>query len=109
MVKVRRRLAYDGLELLVCRAYGFYPKEIDVLWKKDGAVWQQDTSHGGVIPNADGTYHVWITVTINPKDRARYRCQVEHDALQDPVEAAWEEAGERRVGVPSGERPAPWH
>ncbi|XP_060115983.1 major histocompatibility complex class I-related gene protein-like [Heteronotia binoei] len=92
VVRVGRQVGYDGLELLVCQAYGFYPKEINAVWKKDGEVWGQDTSHSRVVPNADGTYHTWISVTVDPKDRARYRCHVEHDGLQKPVEAAWEEA-----------------
>ncbi|XP_015264645.1 PREDICTED: major histocompatibility complex class I-related gene protein-like [Gekko japonicus] len=92
VVRVGRRVAHDGLERLVCRAYGFYPREIDAVWKKDGEVWWQDAFHGGVVPNADGTYHTWISVTIDPKDRARYRCHVEHDSLPEPVELAWEEA-----------------
>ncbi|XP_048337621.1 class I histocompatibility antigen, F10 alpha chain-like isoform X2 [Sphaerodactylus townsendi] len=92
VVRVGRKEGYDGLETLTCRAHGFYPKEIEVTWKKDGEVWQQDTFHGGVVPNSDGTYHTWISVTIDPKDRARYRCHVGHDSLQGPVEEAWEEA-----------------
>ncbi|XP_077173831.1 major histocompatibility complex class I-related protein 1-like isoform X3 [Paroedura picta] len=92
LVRVGRRAGYAGLEVLVCRAHGFYPKEIEAVWKKDGEIWQQDVFHGGVVPNSDGTYHTWISVTIHPKDRARYRCHVAHDSLQEPVEAAWEEA-----------------
>ncbi|XP_054858182.1 class I histocompatibility antigen, F10 alpha chain-like isoform X2 [Eublepharis macularius] len=90
-VTVGRKVGYDGLETLICRAHGFYPKEIVAVWKKDGEIWEQDTFHGGVAPNWDGTYHTWVSIKIDPTDRARYRCHVAHDSLPEPVEWAWEE------------------
>ncbi|XP_070593190.1 major histocompatibility complex class I-related gene protein-like [Erythrolamprus reginae] len=75
-----------GMETHVCRVHGFYPREIDASWTRDGEVWLQDTFHGFLAPNADGTYHYWISVQIDPKERGRYRCHVEHDGLQDPLD-----------------------
>ncbi|XP_053158417.1 patr class I histocompatibility antigen, B-2 alpha chain-like isoform X2 [Hemicordylus capensis] len=91
-VKVARKAAYDNMETLVCRAHGFYPKEIDINWKKDGEVWMQDTFRGGVAPNSDGTYHTWHSIKIDSKDRDRYRCHIEHDGLLEPLDLAWEES-----------------
>ncbi|XP_070593234.1 patr class I histocompatibility antigen, B-1 alpha chain-like [Erythrolamprus reginae] len=76
----------DGMETHVCRVHGFYPREIDAYWTRDGEVWLQDTFHGFLTPNADGTYHYWISIQIDPKERGRYRCHVEHDGLQDPLD-----------------------
>ncbi|XP_067321542.1 major histocompatibility complex class I-related gene protein-like isoform X2 [Anolis sagrei] len=90
-VKVTRKVAYDGMETLICRVGGFYPKEIDITWTKDGEVWMQDTYHGLVSPNSDGTYYTWRSVTVDPKERERYKCHVEHDGLPNPVDVAWEE------------------
>ncbi|XP_025031947.1 major histocompatibility complex class I-related gene protein-like [Python bivittatus] len=42
--------------------------------------------HGSVAPNADGTYHYWLSIQIDPQERDRYRCHVEHDGLQEPVD-----------------------
>ncbi|XP_034277945.2 major histocompatibility complex class I-related gene protein-like isoform X2 [Pantherophis guttatus] len=81
----RRTEAEDGLEMHVCRVHGFYPREIDASWRRDGEVWMQDTLHGSVAPNADGTYHYWLGIQIDPKERDRYRCHVEHDGLQEPL------------------------
>ncbi|KAG8127413.1 hypothetical protein E2320_014336, partial [Naja naja] len=78
----------DGMEMHVCRVYGFYPREIDASWMRDGEVWLQDTLHGSVAPNADGTYHYWLSIQIDPKERDRYRCHVEHDSLQEPLHLA---------------------
>ncbi|XP_058022364.1 H-2 class I histocompatibility antigen, Q9 alpha chain-like isoform X2 [Ahaetulla prasina] len=75
----------DGMETHVCQVHGFYPREIDASWRRDGEVWLQDTLHASVAPNADGTYHKWLNIQIDPKERDRYRCHVEHDGLQEPL------------------------
>ncbi|XP_060541662.1 patr class I histocompatibility antigen, B-1 alpha chain-like isoform X2 [Pantherophis guttatus] len=76
----------DGMETHVCRVHGFYPREIDASWTRDGEVWLQDTLHASVAPNADGTYHDWIGIRISAKERDRYRCHVDHDSLQEPLD-----------------------
>ncbi|XP_060541688.1 class I histocompatibility antigen, F10 alpha chain-like isoform X5 [Pantherophis guttatus] len=76
----------DGMEMHVCQVHGFYPREIDVSWKRDGEVWLEDTNHGFLAPNADGTYHYWLSIRIDPKERGRYRCHVEHESLQEPLD-----------------------
>ncbi|XP_058022382.1 H-2 class I histocompatibility antigen, Q9 alpha chain-like isoform X1 [Ahaetulla prasina] len=82
----RRTEVEDGMEMHICQVHGFYPREIDASWRRDGEVWLQDTLHASVAPNADGTYHKWLNIQIDPKERDRYRCHVEHDGLQDPLD-----------------------
>ncbi|XP_026547001.1 class I histocompatibility antigen, F10 alpha chain-like [Notechis scutatus] len=86
----------DGMETHICQVHGFYPREIDAFWTRDGEVWLQDTLHKSVAPNADGTYHYWLSIRIDPKERGRYRCHVEHDGLPKPLDLALE--GERLQG-----------
>ncbi|XP_026549809.1 major histocompatibility complex class I-related gene protein-like, partial [Notechis scutatus] len=81
----------DGMETHVCRLDGFYPREIDAFWTRDRLVWLQDTLHGSVAPNADGTYHYWLSIRIDPKERGRYQCHVKHDGLQEPLDLALKE------------------
>ncbi|XP_015684387.1 patr class I histocompatibility antigen, B-1 alpha chain-like [Protobothrops mucrosquamatus] len=81
----------DGMETHVCRLDGFYPREIDASWTRDGEVWLQDTLRGSVAPNADGTFHAWLSIRIDPKERGRYRCHVEHDGLEEPLDVALKE------------------
>ncbi|XP_054833559.1 major histocompatibility complex class I-related gene protein-like [Eublepharis macularius] len=90
-LKVARKQGFGGQETLICRAHGFYPKEIDVTWMKSGEGQRQDTLTGGAVPNSDGTYHTWLSIEVGPKDRGRYRCHVEHDSLPKPLDLAWEE------------------
>ncbi|KAL7986526.1 hypothetical protein Chor_011692 [Crotalus horridus] len=81
----------DGMETHVCRLDGFYPRDIEASWTRDGEVWLQDTLRGSVAPNADGTFHAWLSIRIDPKERGRYRCHVEHDGLQEPLDVALKE------------------
>ncbi|XP_053145466.1 major histocompatibility complex class I-related gene protein-like isoform X2 [Hemicordylus capensis] len=92
-MKVTRQVGPDGLEILTCRAHGFYPKEIDATWRKDGEIWEQETFRGDITPNSDGTYHTWLSIEIDPKEREHYRCHVEHDGLLEPLDMAWEKPG----------------
>ncbi|XP_060094919.1 major histocompatibility complex class I-related gene protein-like [Heteronotia binoei] len=98
MVRITHKAGSEGLETLVCRLHGFYPKEIDVTWRKGREVWHQDTLMGGVTPNSDGTYHTWISVDVDPKERGHYRCHVEHDGLPEPLDLALEEPASK-VGL----------
>ncbi|KAL7986518.1 hypothetical protein Chor_011684 [Crotalus horridus] len=86
----------DGMETHICRLDGFYPREIEASWTRDGEVWLQDTLRGSVAPNADGTFHATLSIRIDPKERGRYRCHVEHDSLPKPLDVALK--GERLQG-----------
>ncbi|XP_029142094.1 major histocompatibility complex class I-related gene protein-like, partial [Protobothrops mucrosquamatus] len=98
MVTVNRTVVENGMEMHVCYMDGFYPKKIDASWRRDGEVWQNDTLHGPVAPNADGTFHTWLSIWINPKERGCYRCHVEHDGLQEPLDVAIKEP-KSNVGI----------
>ncbi|KAL7986527.1 hypothetical protein Chor_011693 [Crotalus horridus] len=87
----RKMEVKDGMETHVCRLHGFYPREIEASWTRDGEVWLQDTLRGSVAPNADGTFHTWLSIQIDPRERGRYRCHVEHDSLPKPLDVALKE------------------
>ncbi|XP_032065702.1 major histocompatibility complex class I-related gene protein-like isoform X3 [Thamnophis elegans] len=78
----------DGMEMHICQIYGFYPREINASWRRNEDIWLKNTLHGSVAPNADGTYHYWLSIRINPKERGCYECYVEHDGLQEPLALA---------------------
>ncbi|XP_061477041.1 major histocompatibility complex class I-related gene protein-like [Rhineura floridana] len=90
-VKVTRMAGQDGLETLICQAYGFYPKEIDTTWRKDREVLEQETIRRDVAPNSDGTYYAWLSIRIDPEDKDHYWCHVEHDGLLEPLDVAFRE------------------
>uniref|UniRef100_A0A670ZNK8 Ig-like domain-containing protein n=1 Tax=Pseudonaja textilis TaxID=8673 RepID=A0A670ZNK8_PSETE len=96
VVTVTRRVeAEDEKETHICRVHGFYPRVVNASWTRDGEVWLQDTLHGSVAPNADATYHYWLSIQIDPKERGRYKCHVEHDGLQEPLDVALKDEGQQ--------------
>ncbi|XP_066471730.1 major histocompatibility complex class I-related gene protein-like [Tiliqua scincoides] len=92
VVKVTHKDSQGDRETLFCWVHGFYPKEINVTWRKDGEVSRENMFRGVVSPNADGTYYTWLSIEINPKERRRYWCHVEHEGLQEPLTVAVEES-----------------
>uniref|UniRef100_A0A8C5S4X1 MHC class I-like antigen recognition-like domain-containing protein n=1 Tax=Laticauda laticaudata TaxID=8630 RepID=A0A8C5S4X1_LATLA len=74
-------LVEDGMEMYVCHLDGFYPRDIDRTLP-----WVCGTQRGWDLP-------YWLSIRIDPKERGRYRCHVEHDGLPEPLDLALE--GER--------------
>ncbi|XP_029142345.1 zinc-alpha-2-glycoprotein-like, partial [Protobothrops mucrosquamatus] len=72
-------------ETHICRVDGFFPKDIKATWRKYGEIWLQDTLHGLVAPNSDGTYHFWLSIRISPSERNQFQCWVEHGSLKNPL------------------------
>ncbi|XP_015681626.1 major histocompatibility complex class I-related gene protein-like [Protobothrops mucrosquamatus] len=89
--KVIRKEVDDRLEVLICQAFGFYPREIQATWTRDGEVCQYETLHRNVAPNSDGTYYVRLSIDIDPKERDHFQCRLEHQGLQEPLILALEE------------------
>ncbi|XP_058028611.1 major histocompatibility complex class I-related gene protein-like isoform X2 [Ahaetulla prasina] len=83
--KVNYKVVNDSLEVLICQAFGFYPREIQATWTRDGEVCEYETLPRNVAPNSDGTYYVWLSIEIDPKERDRFRCLLDHDGLQEPL------------------------
>ncbi|XP_073318914.1 RLA class I histocompatibility antigen, alpha chain 11/11-like [Pagrus major] len=78
--------------LLTCLATGFYPRDI-ILWiKRDGRkLYREDglwTS--GVRPNEDDTFQRRDSVEILRKDKARYTCEVIHEASGMNEKKEWD-------------------
>ncbi|NXW52994.1 HA1F protein, partial [Nyctiprogne leucopyga] len=57
---------------------------------RDGEVRDQDTEWGSVVPNGDGTYYTWASITALPGEKDKYRCRVDHASLAEPQLYAWE-------------------
>ncbi|XP_063287546.1 H-2 class I histocompatibility antigen, Q9 alpha chain-like [Pelobates fuscus] len=87
-VKVSDQKA-DGTTKLLCQAYGFYPRDVDVIWKKDGIEVPSDEAKK-VLPNTDGTYQITATVEVPPEEMDRHSCHVEHISLDKTLIVKWE-------------------
>lgn len=91
LVRTSRKEIFPGITTLFCRAYGFYPPEISMIWMKNGEELVQEVEYGDIIPSGDGTYQTWVSVELDPQSRDIYSCHVEHCdlhmVLQGPQES----------------------
>uniref|UniRef100_A0A8D0C4K4 Ig-like domain-containing protein n=1 Tax=Salvator merianae TaxID=96440 RepID=A0A8D0C4K4_SALMN len=91
LVKVTRRTIDEAQESLICKVHGFYPRETEATWRRDGEVWEHRTLRKSIAPNSDGTYYAWLSVDIDPTERNHFWCHVDHASLPEPLVLAWEE------------------
>ncbi|XP_044515210.1 major histocompatibility complex class I-related gene protein-like [Gracilinanus agilis] len=86
-VTVSRHDDLGGTITLFCTATGFYPQSILLGWKKgyEHAIWGKESS-SGILPNADGTFYLQVTLELLPGDPGiGYTCVVEHTELKSPA------------------------
>ncbi|XP_070592589.1 major histocompatibility complex class I-related gene protein-like [Erythrolamprus reginae] len=100
--KVTGKVVNDSLEVLICQVFGFYPKEIQATWMRDQEVCKYETLPRNVAPNSDGTYYIWLSIEIDPKERDHFRCHIEHEGLQEPLILAFKEDPARTWWIPVG-------
>ncbi|CAK6439795.1 unnamed protein product [Pipistrellus nathusii] len=69
-----------GRLLLVCHVSGFHPKPVRVRWMRGQQV-QPDTQQGDVLPNADGTWYLRVTLDVAAREATGLSCRVKHSSL----------------------------
>ncbi|XP_078286366.1 major histocompatibility complex class I-related protein 1-like [Rhinoraja longicauda] len=69
-----------GQDYLVCWARGFFPRDVNVSWVRNGEVVEMGQETVDVVPESDGTYQVRSVRPLN-EDGGKYVCQVEHEAV----------------------------
>ncbi|XP_067321504.1 major histocompatibility complex class I-related gene protein-like isoform X2 [Anolis sagrei] len=88
-VRVIHRPLNESLETLICNVDGFFPKDINAFWLKDGQIVNNENTQVKVFPNADGTYQARLTIQVDPIEAKHYECHVEHTSLKDSLHAGW--------------------
>lgn len=71
-----------GRLLLVCHVSGFYPKPVRVMWMR-GEQEQPGTQQGNIMPNADWTWYLRVTLDVVAGEAAGLSCRVKHSSLGD--------------------------
>ncbi|MGH0170086.1 UNVERIFIED_CONTAM: hypothetical protein FKN15_070350 [Acipenser sinensis] len=77
--------------MLVCNAFGFYPREIKVTWLRNGAKVTADVSSSELLSDGDWTYQIHSYLELTPQSGDSYTCRVEHSALAEAIEEKWGE------------------
>ncbi|XP_078497684.1 H-2 class I histocompatibility antigen, Q10 alpha chain-like [Lissotriton helveticus] len=79
-----------GRTFLTGYAYGFYPRDIEVKWVRNGVEMPWESMD--ILPNPDGTYQAQKTVEVQEGDDEKmYRYEVYHSSLPDSVTVMYEE------------------
>ncbi|XP_060763849.1 major histocompatibility complex class I-related gene protein-like isoform X2 [Neoarius graeffei] len=75
---------YSSFQTAVCHATGFYPKALNITWKKDGEDVIEGVELGETLPNQDGSFQKRsiLTPTDMFPEEHDYTCVVEHSSLE---------------------------
>ncbi|XP_041090894.1 major histocompatibility complex class I-related gene protein-like isoform X2 [Polyodon spathula] len=90
---------------VICHVTGFYPREVEVNWVRDGeAVLEEGVWSGEVLPNGDTTYQLRKILTVSPEDQKKhsYSCQVHHASLDEKMDVKWAPEAALNVGFVAG-------
>ncbi|KAE8588410.1 hypothetical protein XENTR_v10022520 [Xenopus tropicalis] len=83
-VKLSSSESESGTELH-CRVYGFYPRDVEVKWIKNGRDEIHSEEAAQILPNPDGTYQIRVSVGVTPEEGATYSCHIDHSSLENPL------------------------
>ena len=64
----------EGMVYLTCKAFGFFPRNISVVWYWDEEPMSRDAQES----DGNGTYDIWVTIRIPQGEEPRVKCIVEH-------------------------------
>ncbi|KAE8588393.1 hypothetical protein XENTR_v10022504 [Xenopus tropicalis] len=83
-VKVSSSESDSGADLH-CSVYGFYPRDVEVKWIKNGRDEIHSEEAAQILPNPDGTYQIRVSVGVTPEGGANYSCHIDHSSLENPM------------------------
>ncbi|KAJ1146733.1 hypothetical protein NDU88_012994 [Pleurodeles waltl] len=86
-IRISRRKSGERIFLTGC-AYGFYPRDIEVKWLRNGEEIPWESRD--ILPSPEGTYQVRITVEIQEGDENTCILQVDHSGLPETVRVVYE-------------------
>ncbi|KAG7454033.1 hypothetical protein MATL_G00264020 [Megalops atlanticus] len=76
--------------MLVCSAFGFYPKAIRVTWLRDGEEVTSDVTSTEELSDGDWYYQVHSHLEYTPKSGETISCKVEHASFTQPKVVNWD-------------------
>ncbi|KAK1144910.1 H-2 class II histocompatibility antigen, E-S beta chain-like [Acipenser oxyrinchus oxyrinchus] len=91
-VRAMKPFSSQHQTMLVCNAFGFYPREIKVTWLRNGAKVTTDVSSSELLHDGDWTYQIHSYLELTPQSGDSYSCRVEHSSLAEAIEEKWDPA-----------------
>lgn len=76
--------------LLVCSAYNFYPKQIQITWLRNGQEMTSAVSVTDAMPDGEWYYQIHSYLEHIPTAGENITCMVKHVSLPEPVFQAWD-------------------
>ncbi|XP_008286270.1 class II histocompatibility antigen, B-L beta chain-like isoform X2 [Stegastes partitus] len=76
--------------MLVCSAYNFYPKEIEVTWWRHGQKVTTGISYSEALADGEFYYQIHSYLEVTPTLGDNISCMVEHHSLSEPVVVVWD-------------------
>uniref|UniRef100_A0A4W6DXM8 Ig-like domain-containing protein n=1 Tax=Lates calcarifer TaxID=8187 RepID=A0A4W6DXM8_LATCA len=77
--------------ILVCSAYNFYPKQIQVTWLRNGQEVTSAVSSSDAMPDGDWYYQIHSYLEYTPTPGETITCMVQHLTLSEPMLQVWEQ------------------
>ncbi|KAI4902591.1 hypothetical protein NFI96_022743 [Prochilodus magdalenae] len=77
----------DSSSPVVCHATGFYPKPVNITWKKNGEDLDEGVVLRETLPNQDGTFQRSSILTVSPAelDKHNYTSIIQHSSLEKGI------------------------
>ena len=84
---------------VICLAFGFYPRHINLTLLRDGhPVAEQELTGGEVLPSGDGPYQLRKSIYVSTeelREKHNYTCTASHLSLNNKLDVSWESGAER--------------
>ncbi|XP_075178560.1 major histocompatibility complex class I-related protein 1-like [Anomaloglossus baeobatrachus] len=91
VVKVTQIPIDNGTLRVRCRAHGHYPKDISIMWYKNGQQISEEMMEKTTLPLLDLTYLTSLSLSINVTSTADdvYTCKVNHSSMLQDFSQDW--------------------
>ncbi|XP_006208516.2 IgG receptor FcRn large subunit p51 [Vicugna pacos] len=96
-MRLKARPGNPGFSVLTCSAFSFYPPELQLRFLRNGLA--AGSGEGDVVPNGDGSFYAWSSLTVKSGDEHQYRCWVQHVGLAQPLTVELESPAKSSVPV----------
>ncbi|KAG7318633.1 hypothetical protein KOW79_018388 [Hemibagrus wyckioides] len=72
---------------VVCNATGFFPKAVNITWRKDGEDVNEDVELRETLPNQDGSFQKRSILKVPAEDLQKhtYTCVIQHSSLKEEL------------------------